>query len=250
MVGNCLLQHLRSVDSTNTFLLRAAAHGCARPSAVFADEQTAGRGRQGRQWVSPARANLYFSLLFELDVPPAEIAGLTLALGLAARRALSAFGVQTQVKWPNDLLANGRKLAGILVELAEKAASGRPSLVAGIGINMHMPSACGSQIGQPWIDLHQLGVPDADAEQTRRALALSMLEHWTQAAEHYQVDRLSTFQVEWALADALYAQALMIEGEGPQHWFGDGIAESGALKVRAGANQRLLHAGEVRICRA
>lgn len=247
---SCPLQHLRSVDSTNSFLLRAAANGSPRPSAVFADEQTAGRGRQGRLWCSPARANLYFSLLLELDVPLAELAGLTLALGLAARRALLGLGVSTQVKWPNDLLADGRKLAGILVEIAEKSTHGKASVVAGIGINMQMPSASTLEIGQPWIDLHQLGVADAGSSQTRHALAQSVLEHWLQAAEQYQVNRLHAWKEEWALADALLGQPLLIEGEGSEQWYGDGIAETGALKVRSGARQRLLHAGEVRIRRA
>ena len=124
-----------SLPSTNTEAARQAAAGAHEGLCVVAREQTAGRGRQQRAWASPKDAGLYFSAVLRPRLEAARWPLLTFAAALAARDALSeACALQTDIKWPNDLLARGRKLCGILAEAVETA-RGR-ACVVGIGINL------------------------------------------------------------------------------------------------------------------
>jgi len=126
---------LESTASTMTEAARLAAEGCAPGTAVGADEQSAGQGRHGRRWHSERDAGLYVSILLGKDYPPDSLPGLTLALGLAAREAiLRATGLSCELKWPNDLLLDGRKCAGILVVRTAAA------VIAGIGVNVNQGS--------------------------------------------------------------------------------------------------------------
>jgi BirA family transcriptional regulator, biotin operon repressor / biotin---[acetyl-CoA-carboxylase] ligase len=111
---------------------RLASSGCPHMTVVGADEQTAGQGRQGRSWHSEKGSGLYVSIVLRPALPPEALSALTLALGLAAREAiLEATGVCCDLKWPNDLLAGGRKCAGILTHATSSA------VITGIGINVN-----------------------------------------------------------------------------------------------------------------
>ncbi len=123
-------------DSTNAELLNRAEAGAASGTVVIAEEQTAGRGRRGRSWFASPGDSLTFSLLWRF-VPGTAPAGLSLAVGVAVARALQKVGAgNAALKWPNDLLKDGRKLGGILVELVP----GVPhAAVIGIGLNLHLP---------------------------------------------------------------------------------------------------------------
>ena len=124
-----------SLPSTNTEAARQAAAGAAEGLCVVAREQTAGRGRRSRAWASPKDAGLYFSVVLRPALAAADWPLLTLAAALAARDALrQACALDTDIKWPNDLLACGRKLCGILAEAVETA-RGR-ACVLGVGINL------------------------------------------------------------------------------------------------------------------
>lgn len=138
------------VDSTNEEAKRLARQGAGHGTLVWAECQTAGKGRRGRTWHSPAGANLYMSLLLRQDLPVEDASMVTLVAALAVQEGLrQVCGLETSIKWPNDLVADGKKLCGILTELIfvedeERAdaqsieASGvnRPCLVVGIGINL------------------------------------------------------------------------------------------------------------------
>lgn len=137
------------VDSTNAEALRALQAGCEPPFVLLAERQLAGRGRRGRAWVSPFAENLYYSLLLRVEGGVNRLDGLSLVVGLALLAALRALGVSSAgLKWPNDVLVNGRKLAGILLEL-----SGDPAdvchLVIGIGVNVNMQPGV-QAIDQPY----------------------------------------------------------------------------------------------------
>ncbi|HLL76740.1 MAG TPA: biotin--[acetyl-CoA-carboxylase] ligase [Pyrinomonadaceae bacterium] len=124
-----------SLPSTNTEAARQAAAGAAEGLCVVAREQTAGRGRQQRAWASPKDAGLYFSVVLRPRLDPAVWPLLTFAAALAARDALrETCSLETDIKWPNDLLSGGRKLCGVLAETVETA-RGR-ACVVGIGINL------------------------------------------------------------------------------------------------------------------
>jgi BirA family biotin operon repressor/biotin-[acetyl-CoA-carboxylase] ligase len=137
------LDVVEATGSTNADLVTAARAGKAAAGAVLiAEEQIAGRGRLGRDWTAPARSGLFFSVLLEPEVPPERWGWLPLLAGVATATALArAAGVDTALKWPNDLLVTidgaERKCGGILVERTETAA-GRPVAVLGIGINVSL----------------------------------------------------------------------------------------------------------------
>ena len=125
-------------SSTNAVLLTRAESGAASGTVLIAETQTAGRGRRGRQWVSGAGDSLTFSLLWRF-VPGTVPIGLSLAVGLAVAQALEKVDAgKTALKWPNDLLRDGRKLGGILVELVPGAPH---AAVIGIGLNLHLPDS-------------------------------------------------------------------------------------------------------------
>jgi BirA family biotin operon repressor/biotin-[acetyl-CoA-carboxylase] ligase len=132
------LRHYEVVCSSNDEAKTLARSGEPAGAIVWADRQTAGRGRRGRVWTSPP-GNLYFSLLLRPDAPPARIAQLSFvaALGLGeALGELAGAALEWRCKWPNDLLVNGKKLAGILIE-SETSAGGRIDFVViGIGVNL------------------------------------------------------------------------------------------------------------------
>ena len=144
---------LPEVDSTNRYLMARIGHGAATGDICLAEYQSAGRGRQGRPWVSPFAANIYMSLLWHFPVGIEGLAGLGLAVGASVLDACHRLGAEAvRLKWPNDLVCRGSKLAGILLEL-RSAADGGCFVVIGIGMNVRMPDQNIAQIDQSWTDL-------------------------------------------------------------------------------------------------
>lgn len=130
---------LSETDSTNSACRRLALEGAPDGTVVLADCQTAGRGRRGRSFQSPAGKGLFFSILWRPDCAPEQLLPLTALSAVAVCRAIRRLcGAQAQIKWPNDLVLSGRKLAGILTEMALEGESGHVShVVVGIGVNVH-----------------------------------------------------------------------------------------------------------------
>ena len=148
--------HLPTVDSTNAEARRQADAGADAGLVVTADTQTGGRGRRGRHWVSPP-GNLYCSILLRPDWPPAEAALSGFAISLAVAETVAVVlpaGADVRCKWPNDVLVDDRKIAGILIESAASACARLDWLVAGIGVNV----ASHPQIAdRPAVSLRSLG---------------------------------------------------------------------------------------------
>lgn len=156
-----------ALDSTQDralTLLRAGASRCL----VLAEQQTAGRGQQGRAWHSPLGAHLYLTLGWRFRRPLVQMAGLSLVVGLGVHHALASLGIHTRLKWPNDVLWGGRKLAGILIELHEDGATGGSLARIGIGLNHAMPIT--HRPDQPWIDLRAAGLAAPDRHTVLEAL--------------------------------------------------------------------------------
>src|SRR5580698_6341060 len=136
------VMHLASVGSTNALALEAAQAG-SRCGVWVADEQTAGRGRGGHQWHSAAGEGLYVSALVTPPLPMMTALCISLATGLAAKAAIAAVaGLEIDLRWPNDLILNGKKCGGILVETAVTPAEGSTAAmlryaVIGVGINLN-----------------------------------------------------------------------------------------------------------------
>ncbi|MEF8700234.1 MAG: biotin--[acetyl-CoA-carboxylase] ligase [Candidatus Accumulibacter sp. UW26] len=138
--GRFTIEALAECGSTSTLLGERARHGAASGSLLVADRQTGGRGRRGRHWLSTRDSGLTFSLLWRFAADVSQLAGLSLAVGIAVARALEHLGVPgVGLKWPNDILLDGGKVGGILVEL--EAAPGAMLAVIGIGLNLQLPPA-------------------------------------------------------------------------------------------------------------
>lgn len=173
---------MMSLDSTNAEVLRQLNESRQAPFVIFAERQTAGRGRRGRGWVSPFAENLYCSLVLRLDGGMRQAEALSLTVGLAVVRALHAFGVQgAGLKWPNDILVDGGKISGILLELL-----GDPAdvchVVIGIGVNVNMPVNTTEVIDQPWTSMRQCLGQAVDrnglAGELLRQLDIHLSRHW------------------------------------------------------------------------
>ncbi len=149
---------MESVDSTNAEARRMALSGCPDGAVVVAEAQTAGRGRRGRRWVSEPGVGLWMSFVIAPFMPPEELQKLTLAAGLAVCRAAERCtegAARSVIKWPNDVLLEGRKLCGILCESAEDR-SGRRFVVAGIGVNTRRPRSGWNEAARRAVSLEEV----------------------------------------------------------------------------------------------
>ena len=213
----------------------APAQGCA---LFLAEHQTGGVGRQGRPWHAAADgASLALSLARRFARPMPALAGLSLVVGIAVAEALALDSVR--LKWPNDLLADGRKLGGILVDLRRLGAD-ESEAVIGIGLNLQLPDDSG--IDQPWTDLARLGAAPA----SRNELLARLLAALLPALELFEAEGLAPFQARWQRLDALAGRAVQVL-DGPRVHAGEsaGISASGALRLRDGSGVREFASGEV-----
>ncbi len=228
------------IHSTNRHLLEqlgslSSGHAC------FAERQTAGRGRRGREWVSPFARNIYLSLYWRFEMSPALLSGLGLAIGVALIRALRQLGINdAELKWPNDVLWQGRKLAGILLEMSGE--SGGPyHVVIGVGMNVNMADD-GVAIDQPWVALNDIALPPL----SRNRVAGVVLHHLLLSIQQFQTGGLETFIPEWLEADAYAGQPVVImHGDKVVMGQAQGIDPSGAIIVEVDGVARRFHSGEV-----
>lgn len=192
---NYSLETYSIIDSTNEFLMQKirANSELVDGHSVVAECQTAGRGRRGRKWQSPFGSHVYFSQYRTIEDGLSAAAGLSLAVGIAVKRVCEKIvGDQIQLKWPNDILSNNRKLAGVLIE-AEGQSDGRCHLVIGIGINFNMPEKNAEEIEQAWVDLKTLAGSNLD----RNQFVAYLLEELDVIVAEYKANRLDNLVDEW-----------------------------------------------------
>jgi len=185
------------LDSTNRYLMTGAQAGWPSGSVCLAEQQTAGRGRQGRSWLTPFGASLACSLLWRFAADPEALNGLSLATGIAIARALERSGVtEVGLKWPNDLWWRTRKLGGILLESG--GTSGDFYVVAGIGVNIALPRQEAAAIDQPWVDLQEIL---GNASISRNSLAAALISELLETFLHFQQNGFAHLATEWARFD-------------------------------------------------
>lgn len=231
---------LSQVDSTNRFLLQAGAPRATEVHACVAEAQTAGRGRRGRAWVSPFGANLYLSLMRAFAAAPESLPGLSLATGVAVARALESLGVPgITLKWPNDVLLEGRKLGGILLETSGAGREDAVCVVTGIGLNVDMPGDAGAGIDQPWTDLASCG-----ANPGRNRLVACVLVEVLAAQPAYVEAGFGAFRKDWERLDALRDREVEVEtGSSRRCGIARGVDSNGALLLEVdGRRERVLSA--------
>ena len=235
------------IDSTSNELQRRGGDA-ADFSMVMAETQTAGRGRRGRSWLSPPGMNIYLSCLKRFDAGFAALSGLSLAIGVILLRALHVLGIEgARLKWPNDVLADSGKLAGILVELSGEY-QGPCAAVIGIGLNVRLTDALREQAGQPVCDLATLAHGVApDRNQVAVALITSLVEGLAQ----FEREGFAAFVDEYADYDALRGVPLRVSSAaGDIDGIGAGIDARGALQLQTAAGLCGIDSADVTVRRA
>ena len=232
-----------ALGSTNSELLRRSAP-LRGTDVLLAERQTGGRGRRGRAWASPLAANIYLSLSRTFAGGLSRMGGLSLAAGVAVGEALRELGVAgVGLKWPNDVLVDGRKLGGLLVEGGGEFA-GPARAVIGLGLNVRMPTTAAADITQPWTDLDTL----AGEPVSRNSVVAALVAHLRPALEQFEQQGLAPFLPRYAALDVLHGRAVRVEEAGVLHeGMACGLAEDGALRVEIDGVARHFHAGEVSV---
>lgn len=236
-----LAQAVASIDSTNTELMRRARAGGMPPTLLVAETQTAGRGRLGRPWVSgaatgaPAAGAGLQALTFSLGLvlAPRDWSGLSLAVGVSVARALHP---ALQLKWPNDLWLDGRKLGGILIETAQLGA--QRCAVIGVGINLQPPGAAGLSV--PPACLQEL-LPGCDAATVLARIVPELLA----ALRTFEARGLAPFQEDFHARDLLRGCSVVLsDGTSGTAW---GIDACGGLLVHTAAGMTSITSSEVSV---
>ncbi len=224
--------------STNQLLLEASAKGDIHQHLVFADYQSAGRGRRGDRWLSAPGSGLCFSLGWRFDTPPATFSALSLVVGVALIAALEKHGIDdVRLKWPNDLVRGPAKLAGILIEMRSEA--GGPCVtVIGIGLNIFMSEFARSLIDRPVEDLSQV----SGQRLSRQAVAQNVVAALARELENFSQSGFGAYRDRWLALDALANKEVAIN-LGPRIVRGvaRGVDEHGAILIeREGRRERFM----------
>ena len=232
-----------SLPSTNTELARLASEGAEEGLSIVADEQTAGRGRLQRAWSSPKGAGLYFSVLLRPDIPLDHWPLITFLAALAVGDALNETGgVETDIKWPNDLLSGERKICGILAEAIETS-SGR-AVIVGIGINLTQ-AAFPSELREVATSVAQASGREPERETIIAAL-LRALSRWYSLL--HEPGGREKIVAAWSSRSSFATGKLVQVTNGDEVWLGTtcGVEHDGALRLETGNGEvKLVRAGDV-----
>lgn len=233
------------IDSTNRYLMQKNLPTINIGEVVVAEKQLAGRGRRGRQWVSPFGGNLYFSLAWRFAHGLAQLSGLSLAVAVAIARVLRRLGVSdVGVKWPNDIYWHDRKLAGILLEMRGEA-GGPTTVVIGVGMNLLLEVNQARQIDQPWVDLQTI-LGKIPSRNDLFANLLSELVSVIQSLPRQHSELLA----EWQSLDVLHGQEVeVLLADQTLRGRAHGINSDGSLRVEHNGEMIACHSGEVSLRR-
>lgn len=233
------------IDSTNQYLFERV-NQLSSGESCLAECQTAGRGRRGKPWVSPFGCQLILSMYWRLEQGMAAAMGLSLAVGVAVVEALESLGYPgVELKWPNDLYYQGRKLAGILVEMSGSAGASC-HLVIGIGLNLAMPSQQGEKIDQAWSELRHVQPELVD----RNQLAACVLLHLQAAMQTFEQSGLASFVESWNRLDYFTGQPVkLLMGEQVIRGIARGIDDRGALRLETDEGIKVYLGGEISLRR-
>lgn len=231
---------LGDVDSTNAEVARRLKSGPSTLPVVIADSQTAGRGRRGRNWASPRGENLYLSVGLTVRGGFSALDGMSLVLGVAVSRALTALGARgVGLKWPNDLFSDQKKLGGILVEIQGELQDGEIQVIAGIGINVHMTHVSG--VDQPWASLANQW---PEIPWARNELAAAIIMQVVTIVGEFERQGFAAFREEWQAQDIFFGKELMAR-EGDLVGEGRGIDAAGNYQVMTGQGLVAVRAGDI-----
>ncbi|MFZ2169655.1 MAG: bifunctional biotin--[acetyl-CoA-carboxylase] ligase/biotin operon repressor BirA [Methylococcaceae bacterium] len=226
------------INSTNSYLVERSQNHASSGFVCFAEHQTAGKGRRGRQWISPYGSNIYLSILWRFQQGgPASISGLSLAIGVAVIRALmqqlsfssTSAEMDIGLKWPNDIYSQGKKLGGILIEVSGES-DGPCSAVIGLGLNVFLPESQAQPITQAWTDLTKIAGP---LPLCRNTLAGALLNHLFPVIAGFETVGIKAYLDEWRRYDCLKDRlATLFIGQQQVEGKVEGIDDSGLLLIK------------------
>jgi len=234
---------LDEADSTSTRLAALAQQGAPSGTCLAAEWQSAGRGRRGRAWQSAPGASITFSLLWRFERGPGHLAGLSLAIAVAASRALERCGVEgVGVKWPNDLVAGWKKLGGILVETSGDLL-GPTAAIVGVGVNYRLGEPLLARIDQPAVDVASL----ADVPPSRNDLLAALVAELVLALERFEREGFAAFRAAWKARHAYAGRRVTVLRPdcAPRAAEVLDVAEDGALVVSEDGRASRLTAAEI-----
>ncbi|MCU1726430.1 bifunctional biotin--[acetyl-CoA-carboxylase] ligase/biotin operon repressor BirA [Pseudomonas sp. 7P_10.2_Bac1] len=229
-----------SLDSTNAEAMRQIAAGMQSPFAVVAEQQSAGRGRRGRKWVSPFAENIYYSLVLRIEGGMRQLEGLSLIVGLAVLNTLRDFGGRSAgLKWPNDVLVGNKKIAGILLELL-----GDPAdvchVVVGIGINVNMIVA--SEVDQSWTSVRL----ESGCTINRNDLIVDLGRKLQGYLVRHESEGFAAIQAEWESNHLWQGRAVtLIAGAHTVDGVVIGVDQQGALRLGVAGQEKVFSGGEL-----
>lgn len=244
-----------SLESSNAHTLARAKQGLRNGYTCITEQQTQGRGRRGRTWQSPIGGNIYLSQYWQLSEGLSAAGGISLAVAVALIKALrTVLGDSGEkeypgnpgisgigVKWPNDIVFQDKKLAGILIEISGES-SGPCHIVVGIGINVHLSKESALAIEQPWIDLQTVMAGPIP----RNQLVANLMVELIRVQQHAEKGQLDTYLQQWRDLDAYHNRPVVIQSaKGEFHGIVRGIDENGALQLACNGELLHFHSGEV-----
>lgn len=233
------------VDSTNILAKEEAKRGAASGTLIVADRQTAGRGRRGREWKSPGGTNLYFTLMLKPDFAPDKASMLTLVMAHAVAEAVSrSVPVRPGIKWPNDIVMDGKKVCGILTEMELKE-SRIASVVIGVGINVHR-QAFPTELKDRAASLEQFGT----LEISRGALLADIMEVFEADYEAFcREESLAALRTSYeSFLVNKDREVCVLDPRGEFRGIARGITDAGELLVELADKSTVsVYAGEVSV---
>jgi BirA family biotin operon repressor/biotin-[acetyl-CoA-carboxylase] ligase len=237
------LEVVDEIDSTSTRLVELAAQGAASGTCLVAEWQSAGRGRRGRSWVASLGGSLTFSMLWRFERGAGQLGGLSLAAGAAVARGLEDCGVaRVQVKWPNDVVVDFRKLAGVLVETAGEI-QGPSAAVIGVGVNYQLNERVLDLIDQPVVDVAQC----APSLPSRSTLLGRILGRLAVAFAEFDARGFTASREAWRALHAYQGRAVRVHppNQAPFDAQVLDVAADGALVVSTASGPMNLASAEI-----
>ncbi|MBS0380375.1 MAG: biotin--[acetyl-CoA-carboxylase] ligase [Proteobacteria bacterium] len=236
-----------TLDSTNSRLLARANPPPGTSEVLLAEVQTSGRGRRGRQWLAPPGGSICLSFSWTFREVPRELGALGLVIGVCALRALRAHGVpRLELKWPNDLLMDGRKLGGVLIELRAES-TGPACVVIGIGLNVALGASVLGAIAATGIAAADLASalhrpPD------RNEIVAAVVGECLEGLAAFEREGLKPFIEHWRAADALAGRPVAVSGaQGTAQGLARGIDLHGALLLETREGVQRFISGDVSV---
>jgi BirA family biotin operon repressor/biotin-[acetyl-CoA-carboxylase] ligase len=240
---------LWTTDSTSNHLAQQESPAPGSARVCLAEYQTSGRGRRGRQWFAPAGHGICFSMAWCFPSSPDSLSCLGLAIGVGVLRAMHKAGVSDAcLKWPNDIVVEGRKLAGILIDVQGEA-GGPLQVVAGVGVNYRLNSQTSAAV-QSSGGIMPACIVDAGSHEaaSRNQIAALLIDELCEILSNFAEDGFAPLANEWAEADCLQEQTVNVHTDnGLVSGKALGISDDGRLRVDADGQEILLVTGDVSV---